>query len=127
MAESLRNLHRENTTIIANMKSCYFKCVFLLIHFQYKNAVKFRGLQFVSTSCNVDSTSCILSESNIHVKSCRVHVKFSTKLKNVNFKDFKDYISHCVVLSLRSNALDGSLFFKTFLCEFPVDLISQIS
>ena len=74
-------VHTENTTISANMKSGYFKWVFLLKNLQEDNGVNFTRLPFVSNTYTVDSTSCIVSQGNIHVKSCRVHMKSSRKLK----------------------------------------------
>ena len=35
-------MHRENTTVTVNMKSCYLKWVFPLKNLQYENAVKLR-------------------------------------------------------------------------------------
>ena len=41
---------------------------------QLEDAVKFTGLSFVSISCTVDSTFCTITESNIHVKSCKARI-----------------------------------------------------
>ena len=77
--------------------SCHFQWVLLLKNLQQENAVTFKGLPFVSvsTSCTADLISCTGTESNIHVKSCTVHMKSSRKLKNVHIEDFQDYFSLC--------------------------------
>ena len=58
--------NRENTIVTDNMNSRYFKSVFLLWNLQKENAVIFTGLPFLSTSCTI-------TESNTHVKSCEVY------------------------------------------------------
>ena len=62
---------------------------------QYENVVKFIWLPFVATFCTVDSTSFTVTESDIHVKSCKAHMTSSRKIKNVHIEDFQNYFSLC--------------------------------
>ena len=60
--------------------------MFLVKNLQEENEEnKFAGLPFASTSCTVDSASCTVTESNIHVQSCKAGVKSSRKLKKRSY------------------------------------------
>ena len=78
-------VHRENTIGAANMNSRYFKLVILFKKFPWETVIKFTGLPFISASCTVDSRTCSDKESNIHVKSCKVHMKSSRKFNKRSY------------------------------------------
>ena len=69
--QNKRNMpHRENTAVIAIMM------LFQMSVPIKKTAVRFTGLPRVSTYCTVGSTFCSVTESNIHMKSYKIYVKF---------------------------------------------------
>ena len=51
--------------------------------------VKFKGIPIISTYGTAYSKSCTVTGSNMHMKSCKVHVNS----KHVNVEDFQDYFS----------------------------------
>ena len=67
--------------------------MFLLKNLQQRNAVKFTGIPFGSSFCTV-------TESNIHVKSCKVHMKSSLVLKNIPIENLLNYFSLCIICNL---------------------------
>ena len=69
--------------------------MFLLKNFQCENSIKLTGLPFISTSCAVDSKSCTVTETNVQLKSCKVHMKSSRKLKNVHIEDCRIVSRKC--------------------------------
>ena len=106
-------INREKTIGKANRNSFYFKWVFLLKIFKRKMPLNLQGyLPLVSTSCIVDSTSCTVTESNIQVKSYRVHMTFSRKLKKT-FTLKTDRINSLFVWKGASNTIEAFISHMT--------------
>ena len=87
-------IHRENTIVTDNVNSRYLKWVFLKM---IENAVKFPWLSFFN-NCTVDSTSYVVIESKMHVKSCKMHVKsgkMHMKSGKMHVKSCKMHVKSC--------------------------------
>ena len=74
-------------------------------------------LLFQHLYCTVDSASCTVTESNIHMKSCIAYVKFSRKLKKRSYWRFTELF------------LSVYLFFwnAVGLCEWPDECHTDVS
>ena len=61
--------------------------------FNRKLLLNLQGYHTFQTFCTVDSTPCTVTESNIHAKLCKVHMKSVHKLKKVHIEDLQYYFS----------------------------------
>ena len=120
-------LHREYTTVTTNMNSCYFKWVLPLKNLQQENSFKFTWLPFISTSCTVDSTFYTITESNMSVKSCKVHMK--SEWKKMSYWIFTGLFISVCTFSVDISCVSLTLFGKqeenfclTILVLYPVFL-----